>query len=112
MTGEIDRLVRVPTQKVNHFLRFYRKLPIYRECKDWQLLEYIAEGYLYLPTLIDLSKSELGRKTVPRHLECAPFAWTSANRLAKRYSSLQNCCLDMAFTIVIVRCLFLFAKIR
>ena len=108
MTGEIDRLVLIPTQKANHFLHFYRKLPIYRECKDWQLLAYIAEGYLYLPALIDVSKSELGRTTVPRHMVVTPFAWTSANRLAKRYSSPQNCFFGMTFTVVLVRCLLPF----
>ena len=106
VTGEIDRLILIPAQKVHHFLRFYRKLPLYRECEDWQLLAYIAEGYLYLPAMIDLSKSELGRTTVPRHLECTTFAWTSANRLAKRYSSPQNCFFAMTFIVVIVRCLF------
>ena len=113
MTGEIDRLVLVPTEKVNHFLQFYRKLPFYRECKDWQLLGYIVEGYLYLPALIDLSKSELGRTAaVPRHLECTPFAWTSANRLAKRYSSPQNCFFGMTFIVLIVRCPFPFLSTR
>jgi len=110
MTREIDRLVLVPTQKVNHFLRFYRKLPIYRECKDWQLLAYIAEGYLYLPALIDLSKSELGRTTVPRHLECTAFAWASANRLTNRYSSPQNCFFAMTLIGVVVRHLSPFAR--
>jgi len=110
-TGEINRLVLVPTQKVNHFLHFYRKLPPHRECKDWQLLAYIAEGYLYLPALLDLCKSELGRTTVPRHLECTTFAWTSANKLAKRYSSPQNCFFAMSFIVVLVRCRFPFVRI-
>jgi len=108
MTGEIERLVLVPTQKVNYFVRFYRGLPTYRDCKDWQLRAYVAESHLYLPALLAMSKSELGRVDMARHLRYTSFACTSANlMLTKGYCSLENCFLGMSLTALIVRHLLL-----
>jgi len=86
-TGEIDRLVFVPIQKVNTSLRFYRKLPIYKDLKDWQLLAYLAEGFLYLPTLLELSIFGREGMTPQHYAENTTFAWTIANSSTKQYSS-------------------------
>ena len=85
--GEIDRVISVPSQKVNTSLRFYRKLPIYKDLKDWQLLAYLSEGFLYLPNLLE--QSIFGREgmTPQRYAENTTFAWSIANSLTKQYSS-------------------------
>jgi len=105
MTGELERLILIPTRKVYKFLRFYRKMPMYRNCKDWQLLAYIAEGYLYLPMLLDVSKQVWGREGMgkPNYMEAVPYTWTSGNAMTKQYSCPQNVFVCMTISLINVR---------
>jgi hypothetical protein len=103
--GEISRLILIPTKKVQGFLNFYRKMPLYRDCQTWQLLAYIAEGCLYVPILEEVRKTVFGREGMGKeeYTEYIPFTWTSANAIQKKYSSPQNCFVLMTVSLVNVR---------
>jgi hypothetical protein len=90
--GELDRLILIPTKRVQGFLHFYRKLPLFRECEDWQLLAYIAEGYRYVPILEQVRTAVFGREGMAKepYTEYIPFSWTSANAMTNNYSCPQN----------------------
>ncbi|KAF7375158.1 Ent-kaurene synthase [Mycena sanguinolenta] len=100
-SGELDRLILIPAKRVQGFLHFYRKLPLFQDCKDWQLLAYIAEGYLYIPILEDVRKAVFGREGMgeDRYMEYTPFSWTSASSRTNNYSCPQNSFVLMAFLV-------------
>jgi hypothetical protein len=104
--GEISRLILIPAKKVQSFLNFYRKMPLYRDCQTWQLLAYIVEGYLYVPILEEVRKTVFGREGMDKEVypEYIPFTWTAANARLKKYSSPQNCFVLMTVSLVNVRC--------
>ncbi|KAF8218196.1 hypothetical protein K438DRAFT_1747410 [Mycena galopus ATCC 62051] len=85
--GEIDHLILIPAKKVQGFLRFYRKMLVFQDCKDWQLLAYIAEGYLYIPNLEEAREAILGREGMGKdaYTEYIPFGWTSASAMTNSY---------------------------
>ncbi|KIK57345.1 hypothetical protein GYMLUDRAFT_172842 [Collybiopsis luxurians FD-317 M1] len=99
--GELDRLILIPVKRVAGFLRFYRKMPLFQECEDWQLLAYIAEGYLYMPILEEVRNSVFGREGMGKepYIEYIPFSWTSANAMHKKYSCPQNCFVLMTISL-------------
>ncbi|KAJ6577338.1 hypothetical protein B0H19DRAFT_1119261 [Mycena capillaripes] len=100
--GELDRLILIPTKRVQGFLRFYRKMPLFNDCKEWQLLAYLAEGYLYIPILEEVRKTVFGREGMGKepYTEYIPFSWTSANAMTKKYSCPQNCFVLMTVSLV------------
>jgi len=106
ISGEISRLILIPTKRIENFLKFYRKIPLFRDCQPWQLVAYISEGYLYLPILHDVRKTVFGREGMDedQYTEYIPFSWTSANAMLKRYSSPQNCFVLMTVSLLNVRC--------
>ncbi|KAJ7844422.1 Ent-kaurene synthase [Mycena olivaceomarginata] len=100
--GELDRLILIPTKRVQGFLHFYRKLPLFRECEDWQLLAYIAEGYLYIPILEQVRTAVFGREGMAKepYTEYIPFSWTSANAMTNNYSCPQNSFVLMTISLI------------
>ncbi|KAF7375139.1 Ent-kaurene synthase [Mycena sanguinolenta] len=100
--GELDRFILIPTKRVQGFLRFYRKLPLFRDCKDWQLLAYIAEGYLYIPILEEVRMSVFGREGMGEetYMEYIPFSWTSANSRTNNYSCPMNSFVCMTISLI------------
>ncbi|KAJ7671648.1 Ent-kaurene synthase [Mycena polygramma] len=100
--GELDRLILIPIKRVQGFLHFYRKMPLMQDCKEWQLLSYIAEGYLYIPILEEVRKTVFGREGMGKepYTEYIPFTWTCANAMTKKYSCPQNCFVLMTGSLV------------
>lgn len=106
LVGELDQCIVIPVENCRYFQRFYRKMPMFQDLKEWQLLAYVAEGYLYNPILVDVSKSLFGREGVGKapYMEYIAATWTIANGMLKRYSSPQNCFACMTISIINVRC--------
>ncbi|KAJ7096213.1 hypothetical protein C8R44DRAFT_813352 [Mycena epipterygia] len=100
--GQLDRLILIPMKRVRGFLHFYRKMHLFRDCKDWQLLAYIAEGYLFVPILEEVRKNVFSREGMDKeqYTEYIPFSWTSANAMHKKYSCPQNCFVLMTISLV------------
>ncbi|KAJ7650649.1 Ent-kaurene synthase [Roridomyces roridus] len=100
--GHLDRLIFIPVKKVQGFSHFYGKMPLFRDCADWQLLAYIAEGYLYLPILEEVSKAVFKREGMDKepYTEYIPFSWTAANAMRKKYSCPQNLFVLMTISLV------------
>ncbi|KAJ6468469.1 Ent-kaurene synthase [Mycena sanguinolenta] len=100
--GELDRLILIPTKRVQGFLHFYRKMPLFRDCKDWQLSAYIAEGYLYIPILEEVRKSVFGREGMGEepYMEYIPFSWTSANSRTNNYSCPMSSFVLMTISLI------------
>jgi hypothetical protein len=112
--GRLAGLISIPTERIQSLLRFYRKMPLFCDCKDWQLLAYISEGYLYVPILDDVRRSVFGREGMGKdqYTEYIPFSWTSANAMHKKYSSPQNCFVLMTISLVNVRCPCFFVSLQ
>ncbi|KAJ7213162.1 Ent-kaurene synthase [Mycena pura] len=102
VVGELDRLILIPVKRVWGFLHFYRKMSLFSECQEWQLLAYIAEGYLFLPILEEVRKTVFSREGMDHepYTEYIPFSWTSANAMQKKYSCPQNCFVLMTISLV------------
>ncbi|KAF7375156.1 Ent-kaurene synthase [Mycena sanguinolenta] len=102
-SGELDRLILIPTKRVQGFFHFYRKMPSFQDCKDWQLLAYIAEGYLYIPVLEEVRRAVFSREGMgeDRYIEYIPFTWASANSRTNNYSCPQNSYVLMTVCLII-----------
>ncbi|KAJ6538111.1 hypothetical protein B0H19DRAFT_1270474 [Mycena capillaripes] len=101
--GELGRLIFIPTKRVQEFLHLYRQLPLLGDCKDWQLLAYAAEGFLYIPMLDEVRGTGFGRdseRVEKGPYEYIPVTWTSANAMTKRYSSPRRCFVLMAISVI------------
>ena len=53
-------------------------MPLFRDCKEWQLLAYIAEGYLYIPILEQVRKTVFGREGMGKE-PYTELNWTTGN---------------------------------
>ncbi|KAF8130949.1 hypothetical protein K438DRAFT_1643310 [Mycena galopus ATCC 62051] len=102
--GELDRLIHIPTKRAQEFMHLSRQLPLLGDCKDWQLLAYAAEGFLYIPMLDEVRGIGFGRESERVEkgpYEYIPVSWTTANAMTKKYSSPRNCFVLMVISVLI-----------
>ena len=73
----------IPLDAVSSFQRFFSRLPLFSNEKEWKLKASLIEGYLFLPRLRRIRLEIFPRDGMAedKYLEYIPFTWTASNNL-------------------------------
>ena len=72
-------LLQVPATKLQKFMSFYRRLPIFARLPEWKIQASLIESYLFLPKLKGVRLEIFPRKAMAedKYFEYIPFVWVA-----------------------------------
>lgn len=87
----VSALVNIPSKRLNSFVKFYAKLPMFEGVDTWKIKAWLMEGYLFLPDLERMRMGVFSRAIDDdKYFEYLPFSWTGPSGLEKINAGAQT----------------------